>query len=620
MKQYLFSVIKHLIFWLLFFAIGRVLFLLANISLLSEIGFTDIILTFFYSIKLDFSAACYLTVIPFVLLTIQLAFNAKWINFVLKIYMLIFIILCLLITFSDIGVYQEWSYKLNYKALVYLKQPLEILKSAKTTILIISVLGIAVLSFGSFICYNRLILKPFVEKKQRFYIPAFLILIIGSGSLFVGMRGGLSEIPISQSSSYFSNHQILNDAAVNPEWNLIHSCSNFLHLNNANPFVFMDSKKAEQIVAELHVSHPDSTFQVIKSDSINIVVILLESWSADLIESLDGKPGITPYFHELEKEGILFTDFYANGHRSQLGISAFLSGFPPIPIISITDNMEKYSHLNSLSKDLNLNGYKSSFFFGGDLNYGNLKAYLMYNQFDQIFDENKFPPHSKRGKLSIFDEELFNFHNAKMQNEKNLFFSVVFTASTHSPYDEPKIVEQLDWDVIELPYLNSAKYTDYCLGKYFEQVKNEEWYKNTLFILMADHSHITYKNWNYYSKGYQRIPMLWLGGALKDEFVGTKYDKLCSQMDVPATILGQLKIKNDNYEWSKDIFNPSTQQFAMFETNNGLVWIRKNCTLSYDGFGKRCIKSETISDSVLMNELENGKAYLQVLYDNYLKY
>lgn len=619
MKRYLLSLLKHILFWFLFFAFGRLLFLLSNTVSLSGIGFWTIVSTFFHALKLDLSTICYIITIPFIILTLQLIIPLKQLNVVLRIYTFLMVLTCCIVAFADISVYSEWSNKLNYKALVYLKNPSEVFESATNSQLIFSFIGVVIVTGLSYWLYRRFVLYPYIRKVKRFILPTCISLVVGLGLIFIGMRGGVTETPISQSNSYFSKHQILNDAAVNPSWNLLHSCLNFSQLNKNNPFVFMEESKAQEIVNSLYKTNSNEFTKVVKTDNFNVIILLMESWSADLIESLGGRAEITPYFKELEKEGLLFTNMYSNGHRSQQGISALLSGFPPVPITSITDNFEKYSKLNSIIEDVNQKGYKTSFYFAGDLNYGNLKAYLLSMQFDDIIDQDKFPMSTPRGKLSIFDSELFKRHHHDMKGESQPFFSIAFTASTHSPYDEPKIVEQLKWDVIELPYLNSAKYTDYCLGEYFEKVKKEPWYENTLFIIVADHSHVTYNNWNYFSKEYQHIPMLWLGGALKDSLKGQQYDKLCSHLDLSKTILNQLDINSDKYIWSNDIFNPNTQEFAMVELTQGIAWIKRNHYLSYQGFEKKIIREDGVRDG-LNNSEEEAKAYLQILYDTYLKY
>lgn len=168
------------------------------------------------------------------------------------------------------------------------------------------------------------------------------------------------------------------------------------------------------------------------------------------------------------------------------------------------------------------------------------------------------------------------------------------------------------------PTSNSARYSDWALGKYFEKAKKEGWYDHTLFILVADHSHETYKQWNYHDAGYQHIPMLWLGGALKDEFRGQHLDKLCSYIDLPLSLLHQMGVSTDEYHWCNNIFNPYTPQFVPFLNNCGIGWITPQGSFSYN-IEKEDAYRCTIEDAdTYWREYWNARAFLQELYQTYL--
>jgi phosphoglycerol transferase MdoB-like AlkP superfamily enzyme len=233
----------------------------------------------------------------------------------------------------------------------------------------------------------------------------------------------------------------------------------------------MDSQEAEQIVNELHSMEKDTLVSVLKHNKINVVIILLESWSADLIESLTGTQEVTPNFHALEKEGLLFTRFYSNGHRSQQAISSLLSSFPPVPRHDVTYNHNKYKHLPVLPAILNEHKYNTSFYYGGDLNHANIRSFLYHANFQKIVEEKNLRTASPRGKLGVHDEYMFAYHADALKQTEEPFFSVFFTLSSHSPYDQPKEIEPLQWNTKEVNYLNSVKYTDHWLGVYFEKVK-----------------------------------------------------------------------------------------------------------------------------------------------------
>lgn len=618
MKNYLLRIGKYLLLLFSLFVLERTAFLLSYHKAAAASPWNEILSTYYHGIHLDISTAAYFFIIPFIILTLQLIFNKKWLEKILSGYTIAAIVFIVLSAIGDIFLYEEWSTKLNYKVWYYLRKPAECFRTATWFQLIIGTFATLLLSSGLIWIYLKWISKPAINAIEKFYWQTSLIFACGVFIIFVGMRGRLTDIPISQSCAYFSKDQILNDAAVNTQWHLVKSTIRFRSSNKTNQYVSMDQKTAEKMVAEMFVNEKDTCIQVLNQSRPNIVIIILESWSADLVESLGGKAGITPYFHQLEKEGLLFTQTYATGRRSQEGISGIVSGFPSIPVNTITDNFEKYHALPSISQKLKSEGYNSSFYFGGNLDYGNLRAYLMAMQFGRIIDEAGFPKSTPRGKLSIHDEYVLTRHLTDLHNEKSPFLSVLFTGSTHSPYDMPTTAGTLNWNVDQLPYLNSAKYADWALGKYFEKAKKEGWYDNTLFVLVADHSHETYKGWKYHEAGYQHIPMLWLGGALKDEWRGKQWDKLCSYIDLPPTLLNQLQIKNSDFRWSHDIFNPYTPQFVAFQNILGIAWLTPQGSLSLD-FGQDKIYCGSMpNEDIQAEELKKARAYLQVLYQSYL--
>ena len=609
---------QYLLFLILAFTIERTAFLVANHSAAAQSSFPEILSTYIHAFHLDLSAACYILALPLILLSFQLFFKKKWSDHLLSGYTLLVIIVLVFTALGNILLYQEWDTKLNYKIWAYLKNPMEMVRSATWIQLTVGLLAGTGLTILYFWLYRHWFRRPEITPMQKHRWLPFLLMVIALGLDFVGIRGHVTGIPISQSSAYFSKNQVLNDAAVNTQWHLIKSTIRFGKSNNGNPYQFMPQAEAQAIVDSLYLCEKDTCIKVLNTENPNIVIILLESWSADLIESLGGEAGISPCFKELEKEGLLFTQVYAAGHRSQEGISSIVSGFPPVPVVTITDNFEKYGKLESFAEVMKARKYRTSFHFGGDLTYGNLRAYLMAMGFEHLVDEDDFPANTPHGKLSIYDEVSLSHHLAELKKEKEPFFSMLFTASSHSPYDVPQRTEPLTWDVAELPYLNSAKYTDYCLGQYFAQAKQEGWYENTLFILVADHSHRTYKQWNYYDAGYQHIPMLWTGGALKEEFRGKTVDQLCSYLDLPLTLARQLNITDTHFGWSKDILNPYSPQFAVYQTNYGIGWITSEGAFGYDANTNSFYKDTFTDGTLRTRNIQNAKAFLQVLYQKYL--
>jgi len=616
------SFFRIVLFWIVFFFLLRLSFVLFNYSIISvkEVAFSELFKITWYALPLDISLIGYFSAFTWLMLSIQNFVNLSIFDKIIKYYNYLLIFLVSFVYIGEIGIYSEWKTKLNSKALEYLKNPAEVISSNKTSNTIILFIILVILIFIGIYLYNKLFHKTIKEIKTKIiYKIAFTL--ITPAFIFIGIRGGISEIPISQSQSYFSKHAIVNDISVNSVWNLIFDIVHSQQINDENIFEVLPKPKAEQTVLELHKLEKDTTISIIREGiKPNIVIILLESWSADLVQSLGGIEGITPNFRKLEKEGLLFTHLYSSGNRSQQGIASIWGGFPALPITTLTTKPEKFRNTPTLTDKFNKNGYYTSFFYGGNLRYGNIKAYLFHNGFDIIKEEKDYDNSNfDHGKLGYHDKPiLLNFVD-EINKQKQPFFANIFTLSSHSPYDM-QVDTTINFHDSENDFLNSAHYTDQALALFFENAKKQNWYKNTLFILVADHSHNTYRHWEISQKEYRHIPMMFLGGALKEEYKGKTYDKICSQTDLTKTILKQLKIDATDFKWSKDLFNPYTPQFAYFELNQGFGWIRDDGYLSYDKFNKRFLH-KTYTDSLLLQQrLIEGESYLQVLFQEYIDY
>jgi len=619
MKQFI-SLLYQLLFWMLFFALQRALFLAYYYHLLrlEEIPFGEMLLTFFYALKLDLSTASYILLFPFLLLLVQSFGKMRWLNPINKIYTLFILLVYTLISVSELGLYKEWHTKLNYKALVYLQRPGEILNTVPNwdIVFLFSLVLLQIVVFY-FVYQKYFYTSPNYTVKEKIPAKIFFALIV-PGLLVLGIRGGFGQIPITVSQSYFSQYNILNQASVNPGYNITFNIIDYYQVEERNIFHFMPGEEAQQIVRELHVTEKDTTIRIINRDRPNIIIILLESWSGDLIETLGGKPGLTPEFHELEKEGLFFTEFYATGNRSQQALASIFSGLPALPLTTLTDHPGKYDALPSMIKMLKEEGYYSSFFFGGDLNYGNIKSYLIYNQFDRLVEETDFAQDAIKGKLGVHDEGLFDKMLDEIGDQPEPFFTAALTLSSHSPYDQPG-ERPIDWIELENKYVNSAWYTDKCLGDFFRRVKEKPWYDNTLFIILSDHSHPSYNNYQWWSFRFRHIPLLFLGGALSEQYINVKSNHLSSNMDLTSTILKQLNLVDEPFFWSKNIFNPYSPQFAYLELNEGFGWKRPEMFLEYKIVGPMVLHTDVPKQQIDSFRKE-GEAYIQVLFKEFLEY
>ena len=622
MKKYVIYLVKILIFMLLLFTTMRIVFIMNywHLVTVDQVPFLEIIRGFFKALPLDIASACYIMPFPALVMFVFTCFNKntsyRWVRW----YFYLLIAAYILAVMGEIGIYGEWGTKLSAKALAYLENPSEVVNTASTqqTVLLISLWACFTLLFcWWYVKWIEPSSGEYVREKAHplMYSAVF---VVAFGLMFLGMRGGINEIPISTSSGYFSNYKIVNIMTVNPAYNLAENISNDRKVKENAHFNYMGFEAAKAITEETHQIECDSTVKILKTEHPNVLIVLLESWSADLIESLGGDPSITPNFHALEQDGLLFTNFYASANRSQQAIASFIGGLPGLPVTTITNHQEKYYAIPSIIKPLDSLGYYSSFYFGGELNYGNILSYLRYNEFDRIVEGKDVNEHFHKGKLGIQDADMLPWAAKDINSQPEPFFTTIFTLSTHSPYDYPKIFEELEWPQLEKVYVNSAKYTDIAIKLFMDRAKQQPWYKNTLFLFMADHSHPSYKNYPLESFEYHKIPLLMYGEPLQDSLRGTTFDKICGNTDIPATLLAQFGVNHDEFIWSKNVFNRCYKPFAFFELYSGLGWktdegefiITTNNTVVKNTF------PEDKSDSLT----RQGKAYMQYHFDLFNRY
>jgi phosphoglycerol transferase MdoB-like AlkP superfamily enzyme len=249
-----------------------------------------------------------------------------------------------------------------------------------------------------------------------------------------------------------------------------------------------------------------------------------------------------------------------------------------------------------------------------------MKSYLLNTHFEKIIDKNNFDKSQLNSKWGAHDEYVFKKQLDGLKDEKQPFFSIVLTLSTHEPFE---VTMQTPFNGGEEPerFKKAAYYTDYCLYNYFTEAKKQPWYNNTLFILVADHGHHLPKNRNMDFPEGRRITMMITGGALAANQRGKTFDKISNQNDLPATILGVLKLPHTNFVWSKDLFNEKVKEFAYYSNENALGWIAPQQNLVYS-FNSKKVEELQPKTQTIMNDtvLTQAKAYLQTLYEQYLNY
>jgi len=611
---------RFYLFWIIFFFLERLIFLIYYSERIAYLGFTEIISTFWHALRLDFSMAAYISAIPAIIyVSLLLLPSVRFPKILAKVYVVFFVILFSIIGISNLNLYREWGTKINFRALdMAISSPKEAIASTSSSpvILMFSIL-FAYMIFSVYLS-SKIILYQIADRTKSLIIRTIISFLVVS-MLFLAIRGGWQLSPINQSMSYFSSETVLNHAAVNTEWNLIQDILNN-KFGNDNPYKYYSEKDARKIVADLFKKPTEPTTRVLKYDRPNIVFIILESFTARLVEDLGGEKGVSPNFKKLVSDGILFENIYAASGRTDKGVVATLSAFPSQAIRSIMKQNDKQERLPAISRELVENGYSSSFYYGGESEFFNMKSYLLSHSYKKLIDKHSFDTQDMNSKWGAYDEKVFSRNLADLDQAKQPFFSTILTLTNHEPFELP-VEPHFKGDEVDSKFRSTTFYTDSCLRAYLDQAKQKSWYKNTLFVLIADHGHRIPGNLMEYDPERYRIPLLLFGDVIKPEFKGTRISKIGNQTDLAATLLNQLKIDPGKFVWSKDLLNPGTAEFAFFNWDNGFGFANNEQIISFDNIGKTIILRKSLSntnaDSVLTS---NGKAYMQEIYRQYLEY
>jgi len=619
MQNSLSFLLKQFFLFFFFIEVFRTIFVVYYWDKLQVVAtpFKETALAYINAVSLDVATASILIVIPWVLLNINTLFKSTIIKVILFIYTFGVIIFSTFIYIAELGIYNEWEEKPTFKIFNYLKHPDEAIVSNPIILtIILTIILVSVLAL--FYTLTKKLFATYDVKAKRNYKVVIFSLFVLPIIIFLGARGGWAEIPISQSTVYFSKHKVYNDIAISTVYNFIHSITeNQSIINGENPYkITLDDEKREKILAEFMATPKGCEREsILTTDRPNIVLVIWESLSGDFIKN-DKYRAVIPNIMKMSKKGILFTQTYASSTLSHEGLPSIFSGWPAIAGTYVTNLPSKFYKMPFLTQKLKANGYETAFYFGGQLRYGNLTSYMYGNGFDTIEEHSDIEmDSSKAGVLGYHDGYMLEYLKDKSSQMKEPFFSSLFTVSSHSPYDQP-MEDVIEWGDGDKGYLNSVYYTDKSIGEFIKNAKRESWYKNTLFIFVADHSHHTPLAWSRADKRWHHIPMLFYGEVIKKEYRGKDIDKIISQRDIAATLLSQLNISHSEFEWSRDIFCKEYKENAYIMNKNGFGLITNEGSLTYD------LKEDRIiyKDGNISSLKTKGNIYMQKLLQTYLDY
>jgi len=558
---------------------------------------------------MDASFAGYICIFPFLLFFIKSMFVNFPVSKIIRIYTYFLIVIISFLIISDLGLYTAWGYRMDATPLQYFKSPKEMAATVSSAP-VIPLLIIFIVLVSLYIFIYKKYFNFFIDRKQKKFNPldSFISLFL-IAFLFIPIRGGIQKIPMIISDVYFSPKIYADEAAINLPWNIMFSILN-MH-NPHNPFNYFSEAESKQIVDSLYNTGPKRIPSILSVERPNIIFIILESFTSKWVGCLGGVPGVTPNLDRIASDGLLFTNIYAAGDRSEKGQVAVLSGYPNQAVTSIIKTPTKTMKLPSINQSLEKIGYNSSYTYGGELAFANIKSYLVNIGIEKLIGKNSFPVSERTTSWGVHDQYVFDRVYEDIHNDKQPFFAAMFTLSSHEPYDVPMKPRFPGKDQTTL-FKNSVYYTDSIIGHFINRLKQDTLWKNTLIVFVADHGHHLPGNDPNDSPAKFRIPLIFSGGALT---LKGRINNIGSQTDIATTILDQLHLPTDKFKWGKDLLDSSARQFAFYSFNDGFGFVTPQGTETIDNVSGKPI---FISPGFDTSNIRYGKAYMQFSYQDYL--
>ena len=578
----------------LLFIVAKVAFMLCNAST-HPFTVGDVFDVATHGLTLDLSTSLYCLIVPFLLSVVSLWTTGRWLRRILTAYHLLLAVVLSLAFVADTSLYPFWGFKLDASCLQYLETPTEAMASVSSGYIVVRLVVLLLVASLIFAAYQRTVRllrtpSPLTSDSRSAYfglIAALLLVPV----FIIGIRGGLDESTTNIGQVYFSQNQFLNHSAINPVFSFLSSFEKTA--SHIVDYDYYSQQECDTLMAGLYPATRPSADTLLSERRPDIVIILMESAGEVVADAM-------PRLQRLKREGINFSRCYGNTWRTDRGTVCALSGYPSFPTSSVMKMTGKTRHLPSIARTLGRAGYETSYFYGGDINFTNMRGYLVGAGFSQLTWKKDFTMDQQNtSKWGVRDDIMFDAVTDYLLQPHDRPQLIGFsTLSSHEPWDVP--IHKLDE-----PIKNSFYYLDDCIHRMMERLRQSPRWQQTLVILLPDHS-IDYGSIDKFSPRRDLIPMLWVGGAVRQP---RDISVICNQTDLAATLLAQLGLPHDDFLWSRDVLSPDyTYPLAVHNYNNGFSMTDSTGFMLYDLDVGRTV-FQTSADVRRLERI--GKAILQ---------
>ena len=588
----------------IFYFFARILFYFYNVNLIKINSFFDFVRLSYHGIAFDTTTILYTNILFIVLSVLPLVINTKKV-FQKILFYLYFTTNLLMYSFNFVDfIYYRYSFNRSTRA------SLDTLENEdKTTLLLNFIVGYWHVFLLFFLCafvwiylYKKVkIAEVSVKPSINYFLGATVSFLLIATLCIGGIRGDFkkSTRPINLlDASRYVTHNSQADFVLNTPFAIIRTWTT----NSFKKVNLVDKKVIDTLLV------PVKQYKNNSKTKPNVVILILESYGREYISAFNKEMkipnyvGYSPFVDSLAQHSMIYTNAYANGYKSIHGMSSIIAGIPSFEN-AFTSSPYSKQKIESLVSILKSDGYDTSFFHGapngsmGFLGFGNILGY------DHYYGKNEFNNDSEfDGVWGIWDEPFFQYFNKTLTQKKAPFMATLFSVSSHEPYIVPEKYEgKFPKGTVNIH--QTIGYTDMALKKFFNEAKKQPWYKNTIFVLVADHGN-TIAYYEYRKEGNKHtVPILFF--SPDEKYVGVNND-WAQQIDIFPTLLDMIGYEKPFRSWGRSLISDKqVAPFVMRYSAKMYQFMSGNYICTFNG--KKAIGFYDKNDKDLKNNLINNR-------------
>lgn len=514
---------------------------------------------FLKGVWFDNVTACYVMIVPLAvtLITAALGYTGKVMRKAASWWFFVFYAIVFMASAANTPYFEYFFKNINssiFEWFGYAATTAGMVFQEKSYILHIALYFLITAAYIAGMVYLRRYFDRLIERSRRddrFILPMacrFVVAVALSLLCLFGIRGRMGYNPIKISQAYYCDDPFLNQLGINPAFNLLTSTLDDMRKENSElhlmPYgeAITAARQSLGIEGKVDSMHVMRRMVTTAGEPVkrNVVVILMESMSASFMQTFGQEQHLTPTLDSLYNHSLAFTHYYSAGIHTNHGMTASLYSFPALMFRNLMKGTVT-PHRTGIPTVLKKYGYHNMFFMTHEAQYDNMKAFFTTNGYDDIYSQEDYPKDEVVNSFGVSDHFLFGYALNKINRQaanKKPFFATILTISNHPPY----VIPQFFKPKTKEPETQIVEYADWSIGDFLKKAEKEPWFKNTIFVIMADHGKLVGKATTEAPESYNHIPLIMFGPGIPT----MRYDGLATQVDVMPTLLS---ILNMSYEY-----------------------------------------------------------------------